>query len=140
MKQEVNIKKNFLRFYLDPELLTNEEAKEALRESGVNVDEIEKEGERFIKKLKAKLALEIARDKEKQFLNNLEEFKKINSVKQNDSQAKIDGANSEGENEFTKPQSEYKLAARKQNKTAGNEQKDETDDTNLLNFLKNKEK
>ncbi len=58
---------NFLRFYLDPDLLSREEAKEALKENGIDIESIEEKGKLFIKRLEAKQALREAKFKKKSF-------------------------------------------------------------------------
>lgn len=53
-----NVKRNLLRFYLDPELLTEEEAEDLLRDQGINAAGINEKGNEFIKKLEAGLKLD----------------------------------------------------------------------------------
>jgi len=113
------LKKNFLRFYLDPELLSEEEAKEALREEGVNVELLETRAERFVKKLEAKFALSRGKEKKEEFLRLVDELKNEAGVQKNN----IDSA-------------DYKLAARKQDGNISNDDKSDADDIKLLEYLK----
>lgn len=115
MKPEAGVKKNFLRFYLDPEQLSMEDAEEALRDSGVDVEKLKEKGERFLKKLEAKTALSSAGKKKEEFLNDLNNF--------NNEKAHLEGSKS------------YKLAARK-NKNFN--EISESDDAKLFEFLKKK--
>ena len=77
MKTGTEVKKNFLRFFLDPMLLSKKEAEVALEEEGVNINQLETNEERFIKKLEAKLALKKGSIKKERFKGLLDEFKKI---------------------------------------------------------------
>ena len=77
MKTGTEVKKNFLRFFLDPMLLSKKEAEVALEEEGVNINQLERNEERFIKKLEAKLALKKGSIKKERFKGLLDEFKKI---------------------------------------------------------------
>lgn len=133
MKARTDLKKNFLRSYLDPELLSKTEVEEDLREMGVNVEQLQKKGKEFVKKLEARVArqkvastskrgetakqkLGTAKERHEQFLNIVEQFKK------------------------EKPETElnagkYRMAARKQN---GVDLHDAIDDAKLLEYMKKK--
>jgi phosphotransferase system IIA component len=119
MKSEEGLKKNFLQFYLDPELLSKEEAEEALRKIGVDVDCIEKKGEHFMKKLKAKITLSHGNEKKERFLKLIDQFQK-------ETGSPIIDTN----------HASYKLAARKQNGVNGNDGRNEIDDAKLLEYLR----
>ena len=119
MNSDEKLKRDFLSFYLDPEILTQEETEEFLREEGVNVEEIKEKGELLVKKLEAKQALRNVGQKKSEFLYDLKEYKE-------NLREEINGDN-EG----------YRMAARKQK---GDDLDGETDDAKLLEFLKKKKK
>jgi len=121
--QGAEVKKNFLRFYLDPELLSEEEAKEALREEGVNVELLETRAERFVEKLDAKFALSRGKEKKEEFLNIVDKFKN----------------EAGGQEEDIEPTA-YKLAARKQDESISNDAKSDADDIKLMEFMKKNKK
>lgn len=77
MKPGTEVKKNFLRFYLDPTLLSKEEAEEALRKEGINIEQLRENEDRFIKKLEAKLKLAKGSKRKEKFKNMLNEFKDL---------------------------------------------------------------
>ena len=112
---------NFLRFYLDPELLNQAEAREALQEQGVNLEVIKEKGKSFIKKLEAKQALREAKIKKEEFLNIVEKFKE-------EENANIVNENPGG----------YIMAARKQNEEDNPESCSEINDAKLLKRIKEK--
>ena len=135
MKLRTDLKKNFLRSYLDPELLSRTEGEKDLHEMGVNVEQLRKKGKEFVKELEAKLARgRVAsaakkgasakqaldtKERHEQFLNIVEQFKK------------------------EKPETElnagkYRMAARKQNGVDGNDVHGAIDDAKLLEYMKKK--
>jgi hypothetical protein len=120
MKPAREDERNFLRFYLDPELFTNDEAEEVLRELGINTDEIKEKGEKLIKKLEAQRTLRRAAQKKEEFLEILDQFKKEKT-----------------EQEFT-DDGDYRKAARKQTELNGDNPGGEMDDAKLLEYLKKK--
>lgn len=112
-----NAIKNYLNFYLDPNLLSEDEAKNALEENGVNTEKIEAAFQNYIKKIEARKKLLEAEIKKSQFEKNLGEFKhQLNS-------------DTTKSNEPTNIRS----AARK-----GSESVDEGNDAALLEYLKKK--
>lgn len=129
MKLRTDLKKNLLRSYLNPELLSKTEVEADLREMGVSVEQLQKKGKEFVKKLEAKLARQrvaltakrgetaaTAKEKHEQFLSIVEQFKK------------------------EKPETDvnagkYRMAARKQIGVDGN---DAIDDAKLLEYMKRK--
>ncbi len=127
MKSRTDLKKNLLHSYLDPELLNKTEAEEDLREKGVNVEQLQKKGKEFVKKLQvrlarqktAKQALRNARERHEQFLNIVEQYKK----------EKPGTALNAGK---------YRMAARKQNGVDGDDLHGEIDDAKLLEYMKKK--
>ena len=123
MKPGTGFKKNFLRFYLDPELLTEKEAEEALRESGVNIELLRVRGENFIKKLEAKAALKKGAEKKEEFLQILEQFRKEKT-----------------ERKANESSPEFRRAARKQSDGGGSFSEGEVNDAELLEKLKKKDK
>lgn len=136
MKLRTDLKKNFLRSYLDPELLNKSEAEKDLQEMGINIEQLQKRGKEFVKELEAKLArrkaastakrgettkqvLGTAKERHEQFLNIVEQFKK------------------------EKPETElnagkYRMAARKQNGVDTHDLHDAIDDAKLLEYMKKK--
>ncbi len=70
-----SVKKNFLSFYLNPDLYTEDEAKEELRLDGVDVEEIEKKAEKFLKKINALEKFRQGEAQQKQFEENLSSVK-----------------------------------------------------------------
>ena len=136
MKLRTDLKKNFLRSYLDPELLSKTEAEKDLQERGVNIEQLQKKGKEFVKELEANLArrkvasttkrgetakheLDTGKERHEKFLNIVEQFKK------------------------EKPATElkagkYRMAARKQNGVDVNGVHDAIDDAKLLEFMKKK--
>lgn len=110
-----NTIKNFLKFYFNPEILCEEEAKAELEEMGENTGLIEVNFKNYLKKVEARKKLLEAGQKKEQFEKNLEEYKK-----------QFNGG-SQTNNESNK----LRLAARK-----GNENINEGDDAALLEFLK----
>lgn len=111
MKMNTDEKKNFLRFYLEPDLLTKEEVEKALKEKGIDVEHINGKAEKFLRKFEAKRVLEKAAEKKEEFLKLVEQF------------------NSE---EGDAASGGYKAAARK-GASAGD---GEVEDAKLLEFLK----
>lgn len=112
--------RNLLLVYLDPELFTEEEAEENLQEIGVDTGQIREKGEQFIKKLEAKKALKDSVKKREEFEEILEQFKKeVSEPKPNN----VIG--------------NYRIAARKGGNTKNNAE-DETDDEELLRYIRRK--
>ncbi|MCX8167236.1 MAG: hypothetical protein N3E37_05305 [Candidatus Micrarchaeota archaeon] len=71
----LNTIKNFTKFYFDPEILTEEEAKEELREMGVDVERIEQMFSEFLRKLEAEKRFLEGEIKKENFEKDLEEFR-----------------------------------------------------------------
>lgn len=118
-----NYKRNFMEFFLDPQLLTNNEAEEALREKGIDIDVLEKKAADFLKKRKVELALAKGRVRKQRFLHTLEEFTAI--------QRSIDPGKTEESLQFMykkKPENEIE------------ETQDEIDDVKLFKYLKESKK
>lgn len=113
-------KKNFLCFYLDPELYSTEEAEEALKKKGVNIRLLKEKGTNFKQMLEAKKSLKESGKKKAEFLTILEQFKKEDSEIELDNLA-ID----------------YKIAARKKD-SSQQEKNGATDDAKLLEYIRNK--
>ncbi len=61
MKSDKDILKNFLRFYLDPEIFTESETDQILKEMGVNIEKLNEKKENFIKKLEAQEKLKVGK-------------------------------------------------------------------------------
>lgn len=112
-----NAIRDFIKFYFDPDLLSEEEAKEELEAMGVDVEEIEKKFDDFLKKIEAKKKLLEGEIKKENFERDLGEFNKLSgSIK------------TEG-NEFTR------LAARNREGDIEN-----SNDEKLIDFLRKKNK
>jgi len=67
-------KKHLAAAYLDPELLSEQEAKETLMELGYDVDAVEAKGEAFLKRMHAKEALAKGRKEKEEFLTLVDTF------------------------------------------------------------------
>ncbi len=118
-----NYKRNFMEFFLDPQLLTNNEAEEALREKGIDIDMLEKKAADFLKKMKAELALAKGRVRKQKFLNTLEEFAAI--------QRSI---------VFDEREESLQFMYKKKPENEIGEPQDEIDDVKLFKYLKESKK
>ena len=118
-----NYKKNFMEFFLDPQLLTNNEAEEALREKGIDIDALEKKAANFLKKRKAELALAKGRIRKQKFLNTLEEFTAI-----------------QRDMALGEPEESLQFMYKKKPENEIGETQDEIDDVKLFNYLKESKK
>lgn len=108
--------KNFLKFYFDPNLLTEEEAREALIEEGVDINRVDSKAKEFIKKLEAKELILKGKLRKEQFEKDLKEFNELSSYN------------------LSEENYSYNLAARK-----GDENIDKNNDEELFKYIKKKE-
>ena len=113
--------KSLLRFYLDPELLSKDEAEEELIDIGIDNEKLNERGEQLIKKLEARLKLTKGKSRKEAFGALLAEFNILKS--------KMDIS----EGEYV-PKFGYR------NKRDDNVSSEEIDDVKFLNFLDEKDK
>jgi len=95
--------------------LTEEEARQALIEEGVNIEEIDSKVQQFLQKLNARELILKEQLKKAEFEKNLEEFKKSDTTSENENV-------------------NYSLAARK-----GEANQKDNGDEKLFDFIKKKE-
>lgn len=82
---EKDFKSNYLNFYFSPDLLSEEEAKEELLSSGINVSMIDKKFNAFKKKLDSKISINMGRIfKLKYEVNQKEDYCVKESIDQSD--------------------------------------------------------
>lgn len=107
---------NFLKFYFDPDLLTEEEAREALIEEGIEINRIDSKAKEYIKKLEAEELILKGKLRKEQFEKDLKEFEQSSK------------------NSLLEEKYNYRLAARK-----GKENTDKNNDEELFKYIKKKE-
>lgn len=108
--------KNFLKFYFDYNLLTEEEAREALIEEGVDINRIDSKAQVYIKKLEAIELILKGKLRKEQFEKDLKEFEQSEK------------------NSVLEEKYNYSLAARK-----AKEDIDKNSDEELFKYIKKKE-
>ncbi|MEW6195136.1 MAG: hypothetical protein AB1521_08280 [Bacteroidota bacterium] len=108
---------SFLKFYFNPNILSEEEAREELEEIGVDTKEMESSFQNYLKKVQARKKLLEADIKKEKFEKNLAEFNNLQA----------------GNNNEEMDPNIFRLAARK-----GNENIDDGNDAALLEYLRKK--
>ncbi|MEG8988144.1 hypothetical protein VJY32_00055 [Ignavibacteria bacterium 4148-Me] len=111
------INKNFdlLEYLFINNFLSEEEARQALIEEGVNIEEIDSKVQQFLQKLNARESIIKGKLKKAEFEKNLEEFKMSDKISENENIS-------------------YSLAARK-----GEANQKDNGDEKLFDFIKKKE-
>lgn len=122
MELKEGIKNELLKILLDPQLMSEEEAAQCLRNDEIDITAIEEKFNRFEKKLKAELELESGRIKKIAFEEKLESWKK-----------NLSGFESE-ETEIG-----FRIAARNKEGVSSGDIKSDKNDIKLMELLKKKE-
>lgn len=106
---------NFLKFYFDPNLFTEEEAREALIEEGIDINRIDSKAKEFVKKIEAEELILKGKLRKEEFEKDLKEFERSSK------------------NSLLEEKYNYSLAARK-----GKENIYKNSDEELFNYIKKK--
>lgn len=121
MELKEGIKNELLKILLDPQLISEEEAAQFLKEDEIDINAIEEKFNRFEKKLKAELELESGRIKKALFEEKLEVWKK-------------DSLSDKREEH----ESGFRLAARNKEGVSPGDIQSDNNDIKLMEYLKKK--